>query len=199
MISRQKQIYELRKAVISELKLRTVRERMAATLRNKGQVASGNLESVIAKMKYEKSVRVSNTAFDPETGLMYRATVSFEFDFTGAGYAKYLDIVYYGDIQHVSNKSGIKALMDWIMNKPIRTFKNPVNIVEARQNEKKRRRMAHAIMNSQRQQGGVKNKSNFITFSRSNVTTAINKATARFVDYLSDELYLEIQRQILFK
>ena len=89
--------------------------------------------------------------------------------------------------------------MDWIMNKPIRTFKNPVNIVEARQNEKKRRRMAHAIMNSQRQQGGVKNKSNFITFSRSNVTTAINKATARFVDYLSDELYLEIQRQILFK
>lgn len=199
MISRQKQIYELRKAVISELKLRTVKERMAATLRNKSQVASGNLESVIANMKYEKSVKVRNTAFDPETGLMYRATVVFEFDFGNAGYAKFLDIVPYSDIKYTSKGSGINALMVWIARKPISTFNNPVDIAEIKANPKKMRRLAHAIMNSQRQRGGVKNKSNFITFSRSNITTAINKATARFVDYLSDELYLEIERQIFFK
>ena len=199
MISKQKQIYELRKAVIDELELRTVKERMIATLKNKNQYASGKLESVIAEMKYRKAVKVTKTAFDPVTGLMYKATVNFTFDFTGAGYAKFLDIVPYSDIKHKSMGSGINALMVWIAKKPISTFSNPVNMSEIKSNPKKMRRLAHAIMTSQKKRGGVQNKSNFITFTRSNITTAINKASERFVNYLSDELYLEIKRQIFVR
>lgn len=199
MISRQKQIYELRKAVIKELELRTVKKRMIAVLRNQQQVSTGRLESVISQMQYRKAVKVTNTAFDPETGLMYRATVTFEFSFTGATYAKFLDIVPYDDIDHKSYGSGIEALIVWIKQKPISTWKNPADIEDIKTSKKKMRRLAHAIMNSQRANGGVKNKSNFITFSRSNVTTAINKAAATFVDYLSNELYLEIERQIFVR
>ena len=202
MISRQKQIYELRKAVIDELELRTVKKRMIAVLNNKRQVGSdeSKLQSVINSIQYKKAIKVTNTAFDPITGLMYQATVSFTFDFTGAGYAKFLDIVPYSDIKYKSDSGkGIQNLMVWIAKKPISTFNNPVNISEIKASPKKMRRLAHAIMTSQRQRGGVKNKSNFITFTRSNITTAINKASERFVNYLSDELYLELQRQIFVR
>jgi len=199
MISRQKQIYELRKAVIDELELRTVKKRMIAVLTNKKQVYKGNLKEIINKISYRKSIKVTNTAFDETTGFMYRATVNFEFDFGESGYAKFLDIVPYSDITYKSSGSGIENLMRWIKDKPLATWKNPVGISDIQQSEQKRRRLAYAIRKSQDKNGGVKNKSNFITFTRSNITTAINKAAERFVNYLSTELYLELNRQIFFK
>ena len=93
-------------------------------------------------------------------------------------------------------------LIKWIKKKPIATWKNPVGIEDIRQGKnsfKRMRKLAYAIRKSQDKNNGVKNKSNFITFSRSNVTTAINKAAERFVNYLSTELYLELNRQIFFK
>jgi hypothetical protein len=201
MISRQKQIYELRKAVIDELKIRTVKKRMIAVLNNQQQVGSAKskLQSVIQQMEYRKAVKVRKTAFDSETGFMYRATVEFEFVFQDSGYAKFLDIVPYSDIKYKSRGSGIENLIAWIKQKPISTWKNPYGIEEIKQDKKKMRRLAYAIRKSQDQRGDIKNKSNFITFTRSNITTAINKAKERFVNYLSDELYLEIERQIFFK
>ena len=195
MISSQKQIYELRKAVISELELRTVKERMVKVLKNKGQYATGNLESVIDRMKYNKSIKVRNTAFDSVTGLMYKATVIFEFDFRGAGYAKYLDSTHYEDIQHTSTGDPIRNLIKWIKAKPASSWKTKVDM----SSDKKITRLAHAIFTAQQNRPGIKNKSNFITFTRSNISTAINKAAIRFVDYLSAELYLEIKKQIFVR
>jgi hypothetical protein len=195
MISKQKQIYELRKAVVDELELRTVKERMISTLKNKNQYASGKLESVIAEMKYRKAVKVTKTAFDPVTGLMYKATVNFTFDFTGAGYAKFLDVVPYSDIKYNSVGKGIPNLISWIESKKPAYWNTQVDL----SSKTKIKRFAHAIMTAQKKRGGVKNKSNFITFTRSNITTAINKASERFVNYLSDELYLEIKRQIFVR
>ena len=126
---------------------------------------------------------------------MTRATVVFEFDFTGAGYAKYLDSVYYSDIEHTPKGSRINNLLNWINNKPKNTWRTSVDL----STEKKKLSFAFAISRNMFSRGGVKNKSRFITFSRSNVTTSINKATSRFVDYLSEQLAIEIDRQIFFK
>lgn len=199
MISRQKQIYELRRMVIDELEIRTIKKRMIAVLKNQQQYSRGGLQAAIEKMEYRKAVKVSNTAFDETTGFMYKATVNYKFDFGDAGYAKFLDIVPYSDISYNSRGKGIENLIRWISDKPLATWKNPIGISEIRQDEKKMRRLAYAIRKSQDKNNGVKNKSNFITFSRSNVTTAINKAAERFVNYLSTELYLELNRQIFFK
>jgi|TARA_R100001460_G_scaffold108409_1_gene159472 hypothetical protein len=195
MISRQKQIFELRKSVIDELKIGTVKKRMIAVLRNKKQFASGNLQSVIEKIQYKKSIKVTNTEFEELTGFMYKATVEFRFNFKGAGYAKFLDIVPYSDIPHKSSGSGIKALINWINNKPSSTWKTQVDT----SNPKKVKRLAHAIFTSQKNRGGVENKSNFITFTRSNITSSINRASQRFVNYLSKELYLELNSQIFYR
>jgi len=192
MISRQKQIYELRKAVISELELRTVKKRMIATLENKGQRNTGNLRKAIEKIQYNKALKVTNTAFDETTGAMYKATVTFDLSFGEAGYAKFLDNVYYPGIPYQSRGKGIQNLIEWIKNKPKATWRTNFDTSD----ERKVRRLAHNIFKAQIARGGVKNKSNFITFSRSNITTAINKGAERFVDYLSSELYLEIKRQI---
>ena len=138
MISRQKQIYELRKAVIDELKIRTVKKRMIAVLNNQQQVGSAKskLQSVIQQMEYRKAVKVRKTAFDSETGFMYRATVEFEFVFQDSGYAKFLDIVPYSDIKYKSRGSGIENLIVWIKQKPISTWKNPYGIEEIKQDKK---------------------------------------------------------------
>lgn len=199
MISRQKQIYELRRMVIDELEIRTIKKRMIAVLKNQQQYSRGNLEKAIEKMEYRKAVKVSKTAFDETTGLMYKATVNYQFDFGDAGYAKFLDIVPYSDITYKSRGEGIENLIVWIKKKPLATWKNPVGISEIKQSKKKMMRLAYAIRKAQDKNGGVKNKSNFITFSRSNVTTAINKAGERFVNYLSGELYLELNKQIFYR
>ena len=191
------QIEKLRKLVIDELEIRTVKKRMIAVLRNKKQSYTGNLERVIEKMKYEKSIRVTNKEFDPLTGFMYKATVEFRFDFKGAGYAKFLENTDYTDIPHKSSGSGIEALVEWIMKKPSSTFKTQINV--DKQDEKKVKRLAHAIFTAQRKRGGLQNTSNFISFTRSNITTAINKASERFVDYLSNQLYLELNSQIFYR
>ena len=185
--------------VIDELEIRTIKKRMIAVLKNQQQYSRGGLQAAIEKMEYRKAVKVSNTAFDETTGFMYKATVNYKFDFGDAGYAKFLDIVPYSDISYNSRGKGIENLIRWISDKPLATWKNPIGISEIRQDEKKMRRLAYAIRKSQDKNNGVKNKSNFITFSRSNVTTAINKAAERFVNYLSTELYLELNRQIFFK
>ena len=183
--------------VIDELKLRTVKKRMIAVLRNKKQSYTGDLEKVIEKMKYEKSIRVTNKEFDPLTGFMYKATVEFRFDFEGAGYAKFLENTDYNDIPHKSSGSGIKALVKWIKTKPSSSFKTQINI--DKQDKKKVERLAHAIFTAQRKRGGLENTSNFISFTRGNITTAINAAGERFVDYLSNQLYLELNSQIFYR
>jgi len=195
MISHQTQIKRLRKLVIDELKLRTVKKRMIAVLRNKKQSYTGDLEKVIEKMKYEKSIRVTNKEFDPLTGFMYKATVEFRFDFEGAGYAKFLENTDYTDIPHKSSGSGIEAIVKWIKTKPSSTWKFKIDESEP----KKLTRIAHAIFTAQRKRGGLENTSNFISFTRSNITTAIDKASESFVNYLSDELYLEIKSQIFYR
>tara|TARA_R110001606_G_scaffold162775_2_gene306902 strand:- start:6539 stop:7138 length:600 start_codon:yes stop_codon:yes gene_type:complete len=192
------QIEKLRQLVIKELKVGTVKKRMIATLKNKNQYASGNLQSIIEKMSFDKSVKITNAKFEPGL-ILYKATVEFRFNFKKAGYAKFLDIVPYSDIPYKSSGGGIKNLMEWIKEKPLRTWKNTAGIADIRQSKDKRRRLAYAILKSQDKNKGVKNTSRFITFTRSNITSSINRATKSFVDYLSDKLYSGIKSQIFYR
>tara|TARA_R110001592_G_C12769915_1_gene713807 strand:+ start:53 stop:637 length:585 start_codon:yes stop_codon:yes gene_type:complete len=194
-MNQKEQKFKLKKFVLDELKLRTVKKRMIATLRNKKQSYSGNLKDVIEKMSFDKSVKVTNTLFDKTTGFMIKATVEFRFNFKGAGYAKFLENTNYTDIPHKSSGSGIEAIVEWIKNKPSSTWKTKIDETDP----KKLTRIAHAIFTAQRKRGGLENTSNFISFTRSNITTSINKASESFVNYLSDELYLELKSQIFYR
>jgi hypothetical protein len=194
----QQQIEKLRQLVIKELKVGTVKKRMIATLKNRNQYASGNLQSVIQNMSFNKSVKITNTKFEPGL-ILYKATVEFRFNFNNAGYAKFLDEVDYSDIPYKSRGKGIENLMKWIEQKPLRTWKNTAGISDIRESEDKRRRLAYAIRKSQDKNKGVKNRSRFITFTRSNITSSINRATKSFVDYLSDKLYSGIKSQIFYR
>lgn len=196
MIDPEEQEFKLKKFVLDELKLRTVKKRMIATLRNKKQSYSGTLKDVIEKMSFNKSVKVTNTSFDKTTGFMIKGTVEFRFDFKKAGYAKFLEKTSYTDIPfRGKKKGGIDALVKWIMKKDLSTFKTQID----RSDGDKVRRLAHAIFRSQKNRGKLENTSNFISFTRSNITTSINKASESFVNYLSDKLYLELKSQIFYR
>lgn len=195
------QIEKLRQLVIKELKVGTIKKRMIATLKNKNQYASGNLQSIIEKMSFDKSVKITNTKFEPGL-ILYKATVEFRFNFQEKGnkgrqgtYAKFLDEVAYSDIPHKSKRKGIDALVEWIIEKDRSTWKTQVDTSEPT----KVKRLAHAIFRSQKNNSRLENRSRFITFTRSNITSSINRATKSFVDYLSDKLYSGIKSQIFYR
>jgi len=194
------QIEKLRQLVIKELKVGTVKKRMIATLKNKNQYASGNLQNIIEKMSFDKSVKITNTKFEPGL-ILYKATVEFRFNFQQTGkegrqgtYAKFLDEVPYSDIPHKSKRKGIDALVEWIMGKKS-NWKTQIDTSDP----EKVKRVAHAIFRSQKNNGRLENRSRFITFTRSNITSSINRATKSFVDYLSDKLYSGIKSQIFYR
>ena len=197
MISRQKQEKELKRLVVEELKLRTIKERMISALRNKKQLSTGNLQSVIAKMKYEKAIKLKDITTDKNTGAIMSVTVVFDFSFTGAEYAKYLDISPYGNIGEPKRYgSTLQAFMMWASSKPQAFWLGTPPDLST---ESKLKKFAWIVKKRHFEKGGViSNKGRFMTFSRSNITTAINKAGEKFVDLWETEYALEIERQITF-
>jgi len=197
MISREQQEKTLRKLIVDELKIRTVKERMIAALRNKKQVATGNLESVIAKMNYNKAIKLKEIVYDGSTGAMVSVLVVFEFGYKGAEYAKYLDIAPYGDIKEPKRYSTtLQAFMVWAASKkPNYWIAGQPDL----SSQSKLKKFAWIVKKRHFEKGGViSNKGRFMTFSRSNITTSINKAGEKFVDFWDREYALEIERQIIF-
>ena len=197
MISKEKQEKELRKLIVSELKTRTIKERMIAALRNKKQVATGNLQNVIAKMNYDKAIKLKEIVYDEPTGAMVSVLVVFDFSYTGAEYAKYLDIAPYGDIKEPKRYgTTLQAFMAWAASKSSSYW---IAGQPDLSSQSKLKKFAWIVKKRHFEKGGViSNKGRFMTFSRSNITTSIKKAGEKFVDFWDREYALEIERQIIF-
>ena len=197
MISQQRQEAQLRKLIVDELKTRTIKERMISALRNKKQVATGNLQRVIAKMNYNKAVKLKEVVYDQSTGAMISVLVVFDYGYKGAEYAKYLDLYPYGEIGEPKRVgSTLQSFITWAKSKPSGYW---IAGQPDLSTQTKLKKFAWIVKKRHFEKGGViSNKGRFMTFSRSNITTAINKGGEKFVDFWDREYALEIERQIIF-
>ena len=194
MISRQKQIGVLRSLLIEELNKARVKDNIASALRNKGQVGSGNLESVIKAIEYSRALSLRNTRFDEKTGIMVSVDILIEFDFSTAPYIKFLNKPPIKELDTVNGGAGgYQRILRWVKEKPSNTWRfNSAPI-----DDKEQRRVAKAIFFSKKNNGGgIKNTSNFYSFGKSITTSAINKAVSRFVNYWEEQFVLEAYSQI---
>lgn len=202
-MSARKQAGQLRATLTKNFRKSGVKEAMAKTLTERGQVASGNLVRKILSVNEAKSFRISykiNKEFD----VIYNVSVSYSIDLTGIPYAASVDTVL--GRKRTRMKPSIDAISLWIRQKLSNGTWKGSNMYINRRGDKVyryplsnltyRRSLAYLIARKIGKRGYLKNRSPYLTGGRLRQELAFLDSIREFEQLWENELSLSVENKI---
>lgn len=202
-MSARQQAGQLRAILTRNFRKSRVKEAMAKTLTDRGQVASGNLVRKILSINESKSFRISykiNKEFD----IIYDVSVSYAIDLTGIPYAASVDTVL--GRERTGMKPSIDAISLWIRQKLSNgTWKGSNMYIKRRGNKTYRyplskltyrRSLAYLIARKIGQRGYLQNRSPYLTEGRLRQELAFLDSIREFEQLWENELSLSVENKI---
>jgi hypothetical protein len=211
-VSARQQAGQLRSILARNFKKSRVREAAANILKQRGQVASGNLISQILKKKEEQMFSIS-FKIDSEFDVIYNVDITYDLGRIESDYYKQVDTVLGRSPSGMA--PSYQKIYRWIGQKLRNgTWKGPASytMTRTRKGGKKktytyplsklvyRKALAFVIARSIGERGSLKNRSPFITESKIRIDLAIAQSEQEFAerwpfDYLTN---LEDKLTLLF-
>ena len=202
-MSARQQAGQLRAILVKNFRKSRVKEAMAKTLSDRGQVASGNLVRKILSINESKSFRISykiNKEFD----VIYDVSVSYEIDLSGVPYAAAVDTVL--GRERTGMKPPISAISIWIRQKLSNgTWKGSNMYIKRRGNKTYRyplskltyrRSLAYLIARKIGERGYLQNRSPYLTEGRLRQELAFLDSIREFEQLWENELSLSVENKI---
>lgn len=202
-MSARQQAGQLRAILTKNFRKSRVKEAMAKTLSDRGQVASGNLVRKILSINESKSFKISykiNKEFD----IIYDVSVSYEIDLSGVPYAAAVDTVL--GREKTGMNPPIDAISLWIKQKLSNgTWKGSNMYIKRRGNKTYRyplskltyrRSLAYLIARKIGQRGYLQNRSPYLTEGRLRQELAFLDSIREFEQLWENELSLSVENKI---
>jgi len=202
-MSARQQAGQLRAILTRNFRKSRVKEAMAKTLSDRGQIASGNLVRKILSINEAKSFRISykiNKEFD----VIYDISVSYEIDLAGVPYAAAVDTVLGREKTNMS--PSISAISIWIQQKLSNgTWKGSNMYIKRRGNKtytyplsklSYRRNLAYLIARKIKQRGYLQNRSPYLTEGKLRQELAFLDSIREFEQLWENELSVSVENKV---
>jgi hypothetical protein len=194
-MSARQQAGQLRAILIRNFKKSRIREAMANTLQERGQVASGNLIQAILDRNESKNTSI-RYKIDNKFDAIYDVQIVYTIDLSSAPYATAVDTVLGRDASGMS--PSIQAIEQWIMQKLSNgTWKGENMYIIKRGGKsysypltdfKYRRKLAFVIARSIKDRGYLKNRSPYLTEGKLRYELAILDSVNEFQDIWNEAI-----------
>jgi hypothetical protein len=194
-MSARQQAGELRAILIRNFKKSRIREAMANTLKERGQVASGNLTRAILDKNESKNTSI-RYKIDREFDSIYDVNITYTIDLESAPYASAVDTVLGRESSGMA--PSIQAIDNWIVQKLSNGTWKGGNMYIIKRGEKSysypltdfryRRKLAFVIARSIKDRGYLKNRSPYITEGKLRYELAILDSVNEFQDIWNEAI-----------
>jgi hypothetical protein len=206
-VSARQQAGQLRSILARNLKKSRVREAAANVLKQRGQVASGNLIASILKKREEQMFSIS-FKIDKEFDVIYDVRIVYDLSRIDNPYYQQVDTVL--GAAKTGMRPSYQAILKWITTKLRNgTWKGSTTYTLKRTRRGKtstntysisklvyRKALAFAIARSIGERGNLKNRSPFITEAKIRIELALLDSESEFVEIWPDVFLNNLERKL---
>lgn len=208
-MSARQQAGQLRSILARNFKKSRVREAAANVLKQRGQVASGNLIASILKKREEQMFSIS-FKIDKEFDVIYDISITYDFDRIDVPYYRRLDRVLGREKASPNMSVSTAAIEKWILRKLRNgTWKGSTTYELTRTRRGKtttrsypisklvyRRALAFVIARTINEDQILENRSPYITIARVRVRKSIDSAEKEFYEIWENDFAINIERKL---